>query len=564
MSGRRSLCTALALAAVWITALPASAGAAPPRLKRSATGATGTTAPVAPPPEFTVSSINSPPNDAELFFNGDTGSGRLVLRGNVAGQTPTAKGDLYCYSAAYATATKLATAIDVSSGIFAADISLGPIAGQACKLAIVPSGTVPSGAAALAPYAGPVVSVSEQFTHSTDGNTYSYYVLSGQLQWSFALQSLGDCPIIASYGTDPTTLGSYSLFDGDACLPAQSGISPGLNSRSALQVDGLNAYPPGAISALAGEGGFEPLSYAATYASYLYNGATIQETDIPTVCAPPGGYPPTPAVCPTLHDAGITVQQTTTIVPGGQVARVTQRYASADGRPHTVDLLLSQSIQAPGANEVPGFQFPRQSQFAAHAAPDSFTLFAPGPGSILVVGDSVAAPSTANPAGAITYSAAPKAADFITPPNSTVTTMLLHYVVNLGARGSSSFTWSYSQSDSAAGLQSLEAAQRDRYFHPGVRVLAPRAALRTSRRTVTVRGRVSDAVGIKSVTVDGKQSLLGSTNTYRHKVTLRRGINVIKIVVTNFGGHVVRAQRRVNYVPPPRLRGRGSGRSRPR
>jgi hypothetical protein len=213
---------------------------------------------------------------------------------------------------------------------------------------------------------------------------------------------------------------------------------------------------------------------------------------------------------------------------------------------------------------MPGFEFPRQSQFAAHGAPDAFTLFPPGPGSILVVGDSVAAPSTANPIGAITYSAAPKEADFITPPSSTVATMLLHYVVNLTARGSSSFTWSYSQSDNVAGAQSLEAAERDRYFHPGVRVLAPRAGLRTSRGTLMVRVRAADAVGIKSVTVDGKQSLLVSRNTYSHEVTLRRGINVIKIVVTNLGGNVVRARRRVIYVPAPRRRGRGSGRARTR
>ena len=536
--------------------LPCAVGAT--LLLAAAITGVATAAPAPPPPSFASSGIAYPTNGGELYYDADSGAGSLHVTGTVAGQTPTATGDLYCYSSSDTTATKVATGIPVSSGSFNDEVSLAPIAGQACQLALIPGGTSPAiGAAGLARFTGPQISVSEQYTRSTDGNPYSYYVLSGALEWSFALQSAGDCPIIASYATDPATLESYSLFDGDGCLPSSSGISPATGSRSALQVDGLNAYPPGAISTLAFEGGFEPVSWSSAYADPQHNGVTVTETDTPVVCAPPGGYPPTASVCPSLTDAGIRIQQTTTILPGGEVARVTQRYSSIDGKPHSIDLLLSQAIQAPGTGELPGFEFPRQTQFAAHAAPDSFTLFPARASSILVIGDSVAAPSTSNPIGAITYSRPPQAADFISPAGATVATMLLHYTAGLRAGGSVTYTFSYTESDSAAGLQPLEAAERDRYNYPHVRVLAPRRGAQTTHRTVIVRGSVSDGVGIKSVTVNGHQSLRGSTNRFRHRLRLKPGWNAITVVATNFGGNVAVAHLKIR-----RLGGSGHRRRR--
>lgn len=520
------------MAAMSITA--GSAHAAPP-------------SPPAPPPAFAGSAISAPANGAELFYDGDTGSGTMNLMGTVSQPTATAKGDLYCYSSGAMTPTKVLTGISVTTGSFNLDLALAPIAGQACRLALVPAGTVPLGMTALAPFAGPVISVSEQYSRSSDGNEYSYYVLSGAVEWSYALQSLGDCPVISSYATDPGTLASYSLFNGEGCLGASSGIAPAEGSRSALQVDGLNAYVPAAISQLAGEGGFQPLSWASTYANAAHDGVTVVENDTPVVCAPPGGYPPSASVCPSFSNAGISVRETTTILPGGQVARVSMRYASLDGKPHTIDLLLSQNVQAPGAGEFPGFEFPRQSQFAAHGAPDAFTLFPKRTSSILVLGDSVAAPSTSNPIGSITYSTPPHDADFVSAPGASTATMLLHYTRTLPARGGITLQFAYAESDTAAGLQPLEATERDRYNYPHVKVLAPRSGLRTARRFVIVHGRVSDGVGISSATVDGHRALRPK-NRFSRRVRLKPGLNTITVIATNFGGRVAVARVRVRYV----------------
>ena len=140
-----------------------------------------------------------------------------------------------------------------------------------------------------AAFAGPAISISAQFSYSTDGSQWGYDILSGRLEWSFELDSLGQCPVFASWATDPLSLGSFELFAGDACLLQSSGIAPELQTRAGLQADGLNAYAPGAIGALAqnggglaAEAGFEPLSYSASY-DPAHDTVTISETDIPVV-----------------------------------------------------------------------------------------------------------------------------------------------------------------------------------------------------------------------------------------------------------------------------------------
>ncbi len=507
---------------------------------------------------ITASSIALPSDSAELFYSGDNGSGSVEVVGTVTGGGAGATADLYCYTAADTAATKVAGGIDVSSGLFGIDVSLSPVAGQACRLRLVPAGTEPTGGGA-GPFQGPRISVSDQFSHSTNGNLYGYYILSGILPWSFAFDSAGDCPIVNSFATDPVTLSSFSLFAGNGCLPRTSGIAPALKSRSALQIDGLNAYPPAAIAALTGVAGFEPLTYSSTF-NAAHDTVTINETDIPTICNPPGGYTPTPANCPSLRDSGIVLIQTTTLLPGGQVARLSQRFQDVDGKAHTLDLLFGQSVQAPSAGELPGFQFPGQSAFASHAVPDSYSLFPGGANSIIVVSDSAAVPGTANPIGAITYSRPPGRADFVTPAGAQTATFYMHYADSLPAGGSVTYDWSYSQAADAAGLMPLEQTERDRFAGPTIAVTAPRQnqVLRANR--VTVQGRATDLVGVTSVSVAGHGVPVGPSGGFQTSVRLKLGKNQIPITATNVAGVLSTATLTVSYqLRPcivPRLHGK--------
>src|SRR5207248_6232781 len=100
---------------------------------------------------------------------------------------------------------------------------------------------------------------------------------------------------------------------------------------------------------------------------------------------------------PSLHDSGVVAQQTTTLLSGGQVTRVTQRISSVDGRAHSVDALFAQSAQAPAGGTAPGFQFPGQPTVATHSSPDSFSSFPRGPGSIVVISDARSSAAISNP-----------------------------------------------------------------------------------------------------------------------------------------------------------------------
>lgn len=505
---------------------------------------------------ITASNISTPANGAELFFNGDNGSGSVTVRGTVTNAIAGDKGDLRCYIASDTSFTVVAAGIDVSSGSFATSASLKPIAGQACRLAMVPAG----GTATPAVFTGPAVSVSDQFSHSSSGNLWGYYILTGTLSWSFAFQSVGDCPVTNSYATDPATLGSFPLFAGNACLPKTSGVGAGAGTRSALQIDDQNAYPPAAISGLSSLAGFEPLSYSAGFDA-AHDAVIISETEIPTVCDPPATYPPAGAACPSLHDSGIEIQQTTALLPGGQVARVAQRFISVDGRSHLIDALFAQSVKAPLTTDAPGFQFPGQTSLSSQSKPYAFSAFPPGPGSIITIADAGGfLPATSNPIGAITYNRAPVSADFISAPGAQTGTFLMHYEDSIPPGGSVQYDWSFSQASSSTGLAAVEQIERDRFSSPSVAITSPRNGGVTTSAEMLVRGRVSDAVGISSLTVNGRGVAVTGGTTFATVIRLRVGRNVIAATATNVAGNTGGTYLAITYkLPPckvPRLRGK--------
>ena len=506
---------------------------------------------------ITASSITSPANGSELFFNGDNGTGATTVSGTVTGATPGAKGDIVCYTVGATKSTKVVSGVDVSSGSFAINVSLSPIAGFACQLAMIPAGSGKTGTAAQ-PFTGPAISVSDQFSHSSQGSMYGYYVLTGTLPWSYAFQSLGDCPVTSSFATDTSTLGSFSLFAGNACLPKSSGVGTAAGTRSSLQIDGLNAYAPAAISSLATQPGFQPLSYGALF-NATHDTAIISETDVPTICNPPATFPPTATTCPSLHSSGIQVQQTTRLLPGGQVARVTQRFSSVDGHSHSVDALFSQAVQAPSSGESPGFEFPGQGSFATHSQPDSFAAFPAGAGSIIAIGDASGfLPATSNPIGAITYSRPPTSVDFVSAKGNQTATFLMHYGDTIPAGGSVTYDWSFIQASSSISLQGLEAVERDRFGSPNVIISNPhdRSTVRTP--TVRVQGRVQDSVAISSLTVAGHGVIVRAGGVFGATVKLKVGKNTITASARNAAGNTSTKAISVTYKLPsckvPRLR----------
>jgi hypothetical protein len=548
--------TNLPIATQMAVAAPAARGYAVSRVRRSITfavaalglGAWGyaATPAAALPTAITASSITA----------GDNGSGSVTVTATVTGAGAGTTADLLCYDRGDTEAFKLASGIDVSSGSFAADVSLSPVAGRACRLRLVPSSLVPKGTDA-ASFNGPVISVSDRFSHSSNGNLWGYDILSGTLPTSFELQSLGECPVLASFATDPSTLGSFQLFAGNACLPSVTGVAPNPGSRSSLQVDGLNAYVPGAISKLSGVADFQPISDSPTFNS-SDDEVTIDEGDTAMICGAPATFPPTSSTCPSLQPSGVAISSTTTLIDGGQVARVDQTVTNTDTRAHTVDLLFSQSVTSPASGELPGFEFPGQQTFAAHQSPDSFSQFPSGPSSIILLSDSASAPSRSNPIGAITFSRPPTSADFVSAANSQVAMFTMHYVDTLAPNTSAVYGWSFSQATSASQLSSLEALERDRFAPPQVVIGHPVNHATARYRGISVTGVAADPVGLSSLTVAGR-TVPAPNGQFSTIVRLKPGKNIIQVIATNQGGQTGAASVTVTYKPlpcsVPKLRG---------
>jgi hypothetical protein len=507
-----------------------------------------------PTKQSASSAITSPANGAELFYDGDNGSGSVTIAGTISGNGWGSTGDLRCYWNNSANSVKVASKVPLNGTSFAANVSLFEAAGRVCRLALVPAGQTPTGSD-LAAFTGPAVSISDRFSHSQNGSLYGYDVLSGTLGFSFELGSAGECPITASFTTDPASLGSFTLFNGNACLPADNGSG----TRSSIQVDGLNAYAPGAISSLSMTAGFLPLGYSATF-NARHDTVTIREADTLMVCNAPGGYPPSSISCPGLHSVGVQLQQTTTLIASGRIVRIAQRFASIDGRSHAVDLQFVQKVQASSGGEPPGFVFPRQGSFAVHGAPDSFTPFPAGSSSIFVVGNPVQTPSISNPIGAITYSRPPTSATFTSGPNAQQAAFTMHYAGTIPARGAAVYQWAFSQSTSLIGISALEQGERDRFSRPFVAIVQPRRGAVLHDPVVPVSGRVIDSVGVKSLTVNGRPVSVRAGGEFTTSVRLRPGRNQISVIAVNLAGNKRGALVNVTYRPAlcvvPRLRGK--------
>jgi Glucodextranase, domain B/PASTA domain len=503
---------------------------------------------------ITSSSITSPANGTELFFNGDNGSGSVTVRGTVTGATTGTRADLDCYAANDRARHPVVSGIDVSKGTFAINASLLPIAGFACRLAIVPAGSALTGTAA-APFGGPAISVTDQFSHSSSGNLFGYYILSGNLNWAFAMQSAGECPVHASYSTD-SSLNTYTLLGldsgsvGMACLPRSTGISDTPNSRSALEVDGLNAYLPGGMASFTSEPGFIPIEYGAVF-NPAHDTVAIIETDAPMICDSPGTFPPTPTTCPSLHDSGVRLTQVTQELPSGQVVRVTQTFTSIDGRAHMIDAMYGQSVSASQPGHVPEFEFPGQTSFAAHAKPDEFTQFPAGASSIIVLSNDGLLPATENPIGAITYSRPPQSADFISSSGASTATLVMRYTDALPAGGSVVYDWSFEQASSTDSLASAEQIERDRFGTPNVTITNPPSGTVMRRNDVRIQGRVSDSVGITALNVGGRSVSVRPGGVFGVTLRLRPGLNTIVATATNIAGRTGDASVRVRYNPVP-------------
>ena len=518
----------------------------------------------------------TPANDPYLISVDNSPATTLTVSGDAAASSVADTVDIVCFYGSARSMATLATNVLVRNGTFTTTavplknaVAARNLAGLACRLRAIPSGTTAESPA----FTGPQIAVSEAETVAiaggpNNGKAYSFYVNAATFTGSAAWSAPGTpsidpnpinpnacggpvlTPIDSTLGVDPDPALSCvgSLFSGDL------GVFGG---RSEVQIDGKNAYDAAAAEALftrtSGDNGSGDLpGFPSFKTAFDWDSATglmsSQSIESWATCVPPDLYPPTSIVaCPGFSPTGVKLERDITTSDGGRVVTMTDTWSSTDGRAHAVDMLYDDFIGVQGqSNGDRGYEFPGQTGFSQYGQGTSV----PGPsgalGSILVR-TNVTAPDgdPSESAGAITFGATPS--EFRFASNNELDE---HNLVVVPAAGSASLTYIYSVGYSVADVNALALTAQDRFEPPSV-VIAPPDATTISTPTTTLSGITSAGSGITSLEVGGQTVPVASNGAWTAQVPLSPGTNTITAVATDAAGATARAQVAVVYNPPP-------------
>ena len=255
--------------------------------------------------------FTAPASGTEYFYDTDTGAGSIEVHGTVSNATAGAKGDLLCYPPGHSPLV-LASGIDVSTGSFAFNASLKAAATQVCQLALVPAAR-PRAATPPRRSRGRRSALPE--ASRTRGPASCTATTSSAARLLSPMRSAPRANAPSSPPTRPTLDAAELLAVRPRCVPAAGRCRPHPGpTRSALQIDGQNAYLPGAVGPTFDSrgkatarpdrpAGLPAPPYTATFDA-AHQTVTIDDTEPAMIRDPPATDPPDPATCPSLHDSG--------------------------------------------------------------------------------------------------------------------------------------------------------------------------------------------------------------------------------------------------------------------
>jgi Glucodextranase, domain B len=494
------------------------------------------------------STITVPSGTSFLTDDGDQANATtpLPVQGSYSADDPSDSVDLRCYGDS--TITPLS---DLgSNGSFSAtgtvrslipDPKNGPFM-NVCRLRAVPHNANPANPA---PFAGPIVAVGQLSHFSVNGAPSDVYYGAPQLAGADDYQGLGDCGLEDSFVVDPTTLQqSRRLFfcnDWYSALDNRNGPT-----RAGMQIDGWNAYAPGAV-----DGNFDDvnLSASSNFPQFTFGptrnpttgDVTITEHDTLGRCAAGNFAKPVQAGCPALTTLPVAVDRTITQDHNGRAVRIIDRFVSTDGQAHSFDGLVQNDF----FDSTTGYRFPwvDGGAYHQHSATDAVPGTPNGPGTIFVKGDIAAADGDpVHPQGSITYSSPPDAVTF----NSS-TTFLLHYRRTVPAQGALTLVFTYAIAPSLGEVAAYAHEAEDQDGAPIVTISNPVNGAVVGSSSVNLRGIATDNGGVTSFTVNGAPVPLGPGGAWTLPVKLRLGTSAFTATATDRFGNVGTAQVQVTY-----------------
>jgi hypothetical protein len=402
------------------------------------------------------SRITTPADPSFFIADENAGTQTFAIAGTTTGGNPaTNKIDINCYSDGSSVTIAKSVSLKPDGSFSLPKASLNNPLDLTCRLRAVPAGTNPSN---LTPFSGPVIGVGERdlskvSSGQNNGKTYDYYLDAQQQAAAFDYTSLGGCALEDGYLYDATYTLTTTTFFCNAGLPGPAGSSA--PTRSDVQVDGANAYPPyQAFFVNANAGGFPALT--ETYAIDQATGNVVIHEMDPLVKCTDTAYPPNATDCATLVASGVTDNRTITQDHNGHVSWITDSFTSTDGKAHSIDLLWDNNQQFwghSGNSAQVEYEFPGESAFSTHVAGNTVALPAT-PGTIFVRMHGAPDGNTATGRGAIVYDRPATAAAF-TFVQSFDSEFTLHQTGTVPAGGSTRFRFAYVQDYQSVNVASM-------------------------------------------------------------------------------------------------------------
>ncbi|MCW3038375.1 MAG: hypothetical protein JWM31_280 [Solirubrobacterales bacterium] len=439
-------------------------------------------------------------------------------------------------------------------GAFAADAFLADVRGP-CVLRAVPAG-LDLTSADLAPFPGPLLTVEAQRTTTLTGgpNAGIAVGLDDWLQQSAAgvgLCSLGSSGLCGGRLFDAAArVSTEPVFSAGGWVGASSG------TRSYLQVDGANAYPPARAAQLSPDAsGLQGLTRSAV--DDAGDGRPVLVESDPLLRCPAGApFPPAAGDCPAFTDTGVRYERTSTIAADGTTIEQRDVLIATDGRAHTVSADLGQSFLIDPAVS-PGLRFGWLRGDVSAPRATGLEVGGPTKGPATVFVASSAAAPDGDPVyaqGAVTFDPAPASLRATAPTDLLV--RFLDRAVPAGGRADlvrSTYTLTRTAAEAAARAATIEAPLLDRANLPTVAFLSPKNGATVLTPSVTVVGTASDDQGIASLRVGGQAVPLSPTGRFSVAVPMAKGANAISAVATDHAGNEATATLRLSYsdrLPP--------------
>jgi hypothetical protein len=310
----------------------------------------------------TETRITSPADPTYITFPA-TGATSLVVTGTTNGKT--AKIDLRC-DGTVGLVLKAGIAPN-AAGAFSTTISattMARLVAQSCVLRAVPANHPSTSAhfAGVRLLVGDVRLVTLK-SGPANGSVIDYRVRAPQLTGRGVYSSAGTCGV---QGSATFSAGYTTSADVFTCAAR---LANTIGARSAIQVDGLNAFTPaGAATLFAGSANLPGLSALAVAVSTdpATGNLTIRESEAILKCAPGQTlWPASAATCTSFVPAGVQLDRTITQSENGRLAAVIDSWTSTDGKAHKLDTTYEN-----GSTAGAGFDFPWVSP--------QVTIYSPG------------------------------------------------------------------------------------------------------------------------------------------------------------------------------------------